>query len=145
MPIVLLHLLFQLPAMFSAGVGVRGFLPFEMDRKAVPLFLALVFLIVLFLPMTPVIALACVLPIQLAYKFFGESLTSVTPFEVPEWLTHLPRFRTHHVIEYRAVDEDAPTWNPDPMGDGDTEIDEDDSDSEVEEKPAFKSFIPDIP
>lgn len=130
--IILLHLLYQIPAMFVLAPALRNVLPLELDIKLVPLFLVLCCLGVLYLPLTLTLALAAVWPVMVLHKLFGVSLHTVVPFEVPEFLKTLPwPHRTQHII-YSADPHEVP------------ELGEHDQDEE--DLPAKrKSFIPDLP
>lgn len=139
MPLVLLHLLFQIPAAVTAGTAFRNLLPFELDVKLVPLFLVLSCLAVLYMPLTLSLAFACALPVALVYQLTGTKLHTVVPFEVPEALKTLPwPRRTTHIAYYdssRKVDPSQPVTFDDAP--------DDDLPAEAEEK--RKSYIPPLP
>ena len=134
MLVVFLHLLFQVPAIFTLGIALRGVLPFEFDKNLVPAFLVLCGLAVLYLPLTLTLALACVWPVALFYKLSGISLSDIPPIDVPDlsWV-RLPRLMTHVVYK-----EDGKDYTlPEPT-DVTKEADQD-------QQPPRRSFIPPLP
>lgn len=134
MTITLLHLLYQLPAMFVLGPAIRNVLPTELDTKLIPVFLILSCLAVLYMPLTLTLAVACVWPVMVLHRAFGVNLDKVVPFEVPEFLKTLPRpRRTQHIIydaAHEVTDYDAQDMTTDLPAEAET---------------TRKSFIPPLP
>lgn len=134
--IILLHLLYQVPAMFVFAPALRNLLPFELDIKLVPIFLVLCCLGVLYLPLTLTLALAAVWPVMVLHKFFGVSLHTVVPFEVPEFLKELPsKLPFPHRMQHIVYDSHEVPDQAEP----------DTRDLAAEQETKRKSFIPDLP
>lgn len=96
-----LHLIYQLPAMFTAGIAVSGVLPFRLARRFVPALVIGTALLVLKLPAYPDLALACAGPVAFAYRVCGISLCEASgPYGVRVPRVHFPlaHFRLPHSL-----------------------------------------------
>jgi hypothetical protein len=71
------HMLYILPAVFSAAVIAANLLPFERSSRHNTLFIAMSALVVFNLPQEIQMSLALCLPVAYLHKFFGVSISGI--------------------------------------------------------------------
>jgi hypothetical protein len=141
-----LHLLYQLPAVFTGSVMVSRLLPFKLDKRYGPLLTFLVALCVLLLPVLPDMALALIWPVDLLHRFHKTTVTGHEPVKVPGVAQVRKRLKPPRcdITKYatraylRMGEEPAPAGPPE---------DDEDAPGEVpvvksDDPPAIRSYIP---
>lgn len=100
---MLLHLLYQLPAAFTAVPMLARLLPFKLAERAIPLFYFLVCLLVMAMPGSVCLALGAAGLMSMLHVRLGERVSDIPGPDMAEvanklalgWdyiLTHLPRY-----------------------------------------------------
>ena len=100
---MLLHLLYQVPAIFTAVPMVHRLLPFKLPERAIGLFYVLVSVLVMAMPGSLCLALAAAGLVSYLHNSIGVRLSTEAPPDMAEvanklaltWdyiVTHLPKF-----------------------------------------------------
>jgi hypothetical protein len=145
-----LHLIYQVPAVFTGSVLVSRCLPFKLNARYGTLLTFLVALVVLLMPVLPDMALALIWPVDILHRFHGVSLAGQDPVKVPGVAQVRKRLKppTFDIKKYatRAYvrpgeeqpesPDDVPESPDDAPGEEETEA--------PEQVQAVKSYIPEL-
>lgn len=135
---MLLHLLYQLPAAFTAVPMLARMLPFKLAERAIPLFYFLVCLLVMALPGSVCLALGAAGLMSMLHVRLGEKLSAIDGPDMAEvanklalgWdymMTHLPRYLMIPVFKGHSI--------PDPPKDATPEDDDAEDDNPGYQEP----------